>query len=90
MSADAAEMPVNPKMPAMIETTRKIRAHLSSDIIRVPFPKQVVAGFLVPPASAAADQFAFMLVLSTSSRHFAISAAMKAPNSCGVLLAAGS
>jgi len=33
MSADAAEMPVNPRMPAMIEITRKIRAHFSSDTV---------------------------------------------------------
>jgi hypothetical protein len=36
MSALAAEIPVNPNSPAMMETTRKISAHLSSDMA-VPF-----------------------------------------------------
>jgi hypothetical protein len=30
MSADAADMPVKPRMPAMIEITRKIKAHFRS------------------------------------------------------------
>jgi len=37
MSALAADIPVKPNTAAIIETTRKIKAHLSNDMNWVPF-----------------------------------------------------
>jgi hypothetical protein len=43
MSADAADMPVNPRIPAIIDITKKIRAHFRSVTAKLLHPARAAA-----------------------------------------------
>src|SRR6185312_5774660 len=62
MSADAADMPVKPRMPAMIDTTKKIRAHFRSVTVKLLQPAR-------PPPRHDIPDLTFSDRTGSSRRH---------------------